>query len=130
MWKVTAKYPINPINPIKKKVQHHCYKRSTFKCKDCDFVGENEYTMEVHIGKYHSDNFECSICEYTTESVDNLDIHSTTCKIYECDDCSIRMKSLKDLKGAWIHFWKVHRNIFIKEGVCQIFIFSQNVELR
>ena len=90
---------------LQKKVQHHCYKKSTCKCKDCDFVGENEYTMEVHIGKYHSDNFECGICEYTTESVDNLDIHLTTCKIYECDDCSIRMNTLKDLKA---HIVKEH----------------------
>ena len=32
-----------------------------FKCVDCEFVGTNEYTMEVHIGKYHTDVFECGI---------------------------------------------------------------------
>ena len=59
---------------LQKKRQHHCYKRFTSKSEDCDFVGENEYNMEVHIGKHHSDNFEGGIFEYTSESVDNFDI--------------------------------------------------------
>ena len=36
---------------MKKHIKSHSYKRANYKCDDCDFVGESEFTMEVQIGK-------------------------------------------------------------------------------
>ena len=36
--------------------------------EECDFLGKNEVTMEVHLGKLHSEKFECGCLE-------NLEIH-------------------------------------------------------
>ena len=51
-------------------MQHHSYKKATLKCSDCDFFGGNEKTMEVHIGKSHSDILECGICEHKAEDLE------------------------------------------------------------
>ena len=48
---------------MKKHIKSHSYKRANYKCDDCDFVGESEFTMEVHIGKFHSEKYECGICD-------------------------------------------------------------------
>ena len=42
---------------LRKHVKGHYYYMAKFNCVDCDFVGTNEYTMEVHNGKYHTDVF-------------------------------------------------------------------------
>ena len=60
----------------------HSYKYVKFKCEDCNFGGENKYTMEVHNGKSHTNQKECGICEYKAE---NLEIYLTTCEIYICE---------------------------------------------
>ena len=49
---------------MKKYMETHSYKQANFRCEDCDFVGTNKCTMEVHIGKVHSDDFECGMCEF------------------------------------------------------------------
>ena len=36
----------------------HSYKKAAYKCEDCEFIGESPYTMDVHIGKLHSENKE------------------------------------------------------------------------
>ena len=41
------------IEKMKKHLKRHSYKKAAFQCGDCDFVGESEETMEVHIGKHH-----------------------------------------------------------------------------
>ena len=33
-----------------------------YKCADCEYVGENDESMHVHIGRAHSENFECDLC--------------------------------------------------------------------
>ena len=49
------------VKEMKKHLQTHSYKKANFKCVDCEFVGTNEETMEVHIGKTHADIFECGL---------------------------------------------------------------------
>ena len=44
------------------------YKKAAYKCEDCDFMGESEYMMDVHIGKVHSETIECGICESNKKS--------------------------------------------------------------
>ena len=53
---------------MKKHLQTHSYKKANFKCVDCEFVGTNEETMEVHIGKTHADIFVCGLCDYKAEN--------------------------------------------------------------
>ena len=47
---------------MKAHMKFHSYKKASFKCEECEFIGENHDTMVVHIGKHHSDNFECGLC--------------------------------------------------------------------
>ena len=42
---------------LKKHMKTHSYKEAKFKCEDCEFVGQCRETMEVHMGKAHTDNF-------------------------------------------------------------------------
>ena len=44
---------------MKIHMRNHSFKEAKFKCEDCDFVGQSRETMEVHIGKSHTDKFEC-----------------------------------------------------------------------
>ena len=57
---------------MKKHVISHSYTKANFKCDDCDFVGESEYTMEVHIGKFHSEKYECGICDIEVKDLKAL----------------------------------------------------------
>ena len=41
-------------NDLKKHMKTHSYKKATYQCEDCNFVGENKPTMEVHLGRAHS----------------------------------------------------------------------------
>ena len=59
----------------------HSYKKAAYKCEECDFIGESEYTMDVHIGKCHSEKFECGICDCTTKTIEDLDMHLFVCEI-------------------------------------------------
>ena len=95
-------------NEFKLHMKTHSYKRAEYKCQDCEFCGENELTMEVHLGKQHSDKFECGLCGFVTNNLEHLDIHLFTCEIYICLKCregdneseptEIRLKSLPDMK--------------------------------
>ena len=44
---------------MKEHLNYHKYKKTTFNCKDCDYWCENFLTMEVHVGKFHSETLEC-----------------------------------------------------------------------
>ena len=60
-------------------------------------LGESEYTMDVHIGKCHSEKFECGICDCKTKTIEDLDMHLFSCELYKCasnDDleCECKVK--------------------------------------
>ena len=55
-------------------MKSHSYKLVKFRCAECDFVGENDLTMDVHVGRNHADDFECGLCENKFESVESLEI--------------------------------------------------------
>ena len=79
---------------MKKHIKSHSYKRANYKCDDCDFVGESEFTMEVHIGKFHSEKYECGLCDFEATNLENLEIHLVTCEIYQCDNSKMKFKSM------------------------------------
>ena len=87
------------VKEMKKHLQTHSYKKANFKCVDCEFVGTNEETMEVHIGKTHADIFECGLCGYEVETLEKLDIHLFTCEVYICSKCDFLEKSLSEVKS-------------------------------
>ena len=102
----------------------HNYQVAKFKCVDCEFVGTNEYTMEVHIGKYHTDVFECVICDYIADTEENLDILLFTCEIYECTgsygsfpkrtNCNLSGKDISEMKE---HLDKEHEGTAILKHI-------------
>ena len=55
---------------------------------------------------------------YIIESVENLEVHLTTCEMYLCDLCEIRMNNLsnmkthteKEHKEKWLIHLKMNRN--------------------
>ena len=49
----------------------HAYKQATYKCDECEFVGQNEVTMEVHKGTYHSEIFECGLGDFETKNFES-----------------------------------------------------------
>ena len=53
---------------------------------DCDFFSKSELSMEVHIGKEHSDGYECGLCNSTETTLENLEIHFLTCEIFVCQE--------------------------------------------
>ena len=99
------------INDLKKHMKGHSYQTAKFKCVNCEFVGTNDYTMEVHNGKDHSDNFESGLCEYAAENEESLELHLFTCEIYHCTatsgktQCNLKGKNLSEMKK---HLEKEH----------------------
>ena len=83
---------------VKRHMKTHSFIQASYKCVECEFVGENQRTMEVHLGKYHSEIFECNLCDYEALSLENLETHLYTCEIYECRECKLRGRTLSELK--------------------------------
>ena len=83
---------------MKSHMQEHSYKRANFKCEECDFIGQNKSTMQVHTGKYHSENYECRLCDFEANNLETLETHLVTCEIHHCYACEIKAKQLKDIK--------------------------------
>ena len=87
-------------------MKSHSYKGVDFKCEECDFLGINETTMEVHFGREHSDNIECGLCDFLAKDLIDLDTHLSTCEIYKCGDCNLVTKTLGNMKT---HIEKDHQ---------------------
>ena len=102
------------------KFEHTSWNRSknTYSCKECDFIGNNMSSHEVHMGKAHSDIIDCGLCDLEFEKVEDLEIHITTCEIYQCRYCSKKEKTVSNIKkhtqsfhsdGAIIDHLKISR---------------------
>ena len=48
-----------------------------FKCDECEFIGGNDATMQVHIRKYHAEKIECGLCYVEESDQESLCIHLT-----------------------------------------------------
>ena len=44
----------------------------------CDFVGRNNCTIYVHIGKVNSEYLECGLWEFKADNLGNLEMHLFT----------------------------------------------------
>ena len=89
------------------KFDHTAWDKKTnkYSCKECDFVGNNMFTHEVHMGKAHSQNFDCGLCDKEFDNLENLEIHLNTCEIYRCRHCINKEKTVSDIKK---HTEEVH----------------------
>ena len=76
----------------------HSYKEAKFQCEDCEFVGNTRETMNVHIGRFHTDQFECGLCERNLGNSSSLDVHLNTCEIYRCRMCWEEKNTISELK--------------------------------
>ena len=78
--------------------------------------------MEVHNGKQHSDKLECGLCDLEVGNFENLELHLTTCEMYQCYKCEKRYKANKiwdlkkhivdehNIKNGLIEHLKIARN--------------------
>ena len=99
---------------MKRHMKLHTYKGVDFKCEECDFLGINETTMEVHFGKEHSENIECGLCDFPAKDQADLDIHLSTCESYKCGACTFVTTTLTNMKT---HIEKDHKGTFIAQIV-------------
>ena len=44
------------------------------KCEDCDFMANDDLSLEVHSGRKNSGNFECALCGFISKDEDHLNI--------------------------------------------------------
>ena len=105
----------NNSNDFKKHMKTHSYKEARFKCEDCDFVGKCLETMEIHLGKSHTDTFECGLCEKDLGNLENLSIHIQTCEIYRCRRCYQKETKISDIKNHAVkkHYGNANTGILI-----------------
>ena len=90
---------------MKEHLKYHSYKKSTYKCEDCDYCSENFLTMEVHVGKHHGGKTECGLCNFEAKDLEALNMHLSTCQIYVCDECYYRTIHIHEIKE---HLEKLH----------------------
>ena len=91
-------YEIKDKKGLKKHSITHSYKNVNFQCEECDFLGENEHSMVVHIGKKHSENIECGLCDTIFKNIEQLETHLTTCEIFRCFKSHESFKTLLEMK--------------------------------
>ena len=63
--------------------------------------------MDVHIGRYHTDQFECGICERQLGNYEDLETHLNTCEKYKCRWCWQQTSTLPLMKD---HIRNEHDN--------------------
>ena len=84
---------------MRKHLKTHSYKAINYQCQECGKFCENEFEMEVHIGREHLEQYECGICGFETKDIENLNLHLTTCERYKCDHCAEKFATLTELKN-------------------------------
>ena len=65
-------------------MKSHSYKLVKYRWAECHFVGENDLTIDVNMGRYYANDFECGICKNKFESLESLEIHLQTCEKFKC----------------------------------------------
>ena len=52
-----CEFELQNFKQMKLHMKSHSYKQTSFKCENCDVWGPNNYTMDIHFGRNHSDIF-------------------------------------------------------------------------
>ena len=74
-------------NEIEEHLKVHTYRTVDMKCEDCDFLANDDLSLEVHAARKNSGNFECALCGFVAKDEENLNIHLHTCEIFQCSFC-------------------------------------------
>ena len=98
---------------LKRHLKTHSFKQAKFKCLDCEFVGENQVTMAVHIGKSHTEIFECGLCDFESKTLENLETHLFTCENYICTSCQASETSISNIKKHIEEFHRPNKNFML-----------------
>ena len=99
---------------MKIHMKAHSYKSAAYQFFDCDFCGDSKRTMNVHLGKHHSETYECGLCECENKNLEDLELHLFTCERYECHqkECNFNSQTISEIKnhirekheeGSFIH---------------------------
>ena len=76
------------------------HKLAKYKCVGCDFIGEFELTMYIHVERFYSDEFECVVCDVIFENQENLETHLKTCEKFRCRNCDKHGKNIIGIDGT------------------------------
>ena len=103
-----------------KKSHSYTFEDNNCKCKECDYVGKNAWTLQIHNGKAHSQSIDCGLCDFPAKDLETLNLHLKTCEIYECDNCEHVAKNISSIKKhihtskecntSTVHHVKIDRN--------------------
>ena len=59
-------------NVMRRHLKEHSYTNLKYKCGDCEFLAEDEFSLDIHSGRVHSGNFECAICGFSGKDIGEL----------------------------------------------------------
>ena len=65
-------------------------------CDYCEEEFEERRKLELHVINTHT--YKCEVFKIQMGSKEDLDIHLTTCEVYECYKCEYMHKRLSELK--------------------------------
>ena len=72
--------------------------------------------MDLHFGRAHEEFIKCGVCDEDFENITELDSHKEKCKIYECNNCWLRVCDREELKE---HMKTEHKGENIKIIIAQ-----------
>jgi hypothetical protein len=93
---------------MKEHLAEHSFRNLKFKCEDCDFLAEDNLSLEVHAGKAHSGNFECALCGFTGKDISDLDTHLHTCETFTCRYCLPAEETFSMISDVKTHLSNKH----------------------
>ena len=91
---------------LKVHLQNHTYKPISYQHSFCNFIAEDRWDIDIHIGKEHESNVQCGLCAVIVKDITDLETHLATCEIYKCEKCGDVFTNLQDLK---VHFLENHQ---------------------
>ena len=72
---------------MKNHLKQHTYKKSVYKCEDCEYFAPDELSLDVHSGKKHG-TFECGLCGYVCKDLEDLELHLFTSETFTSTYCN------------------------------------------
>ena len=104
---------IQSVIEVKNHMKQHRYFMSNdnYKCEECEFWGPNEMTMEVHLGRIHTEVPECGLCDFQAKNSEELELHLFTCEVFKCSQCEHKSKISSEVKE---HILNAHEITYTK----------------
>ena len=70
-------------------------------CQNCEFLAQDELSLEVHYERIHSGYYDCALCDYRAANEESLNTHLFTCETFTCENCEpkVMVKTLPEMKA-------------------------------